>query len=126
VVIGGRVEAVKTSVWTLQRSVVLTANGTEFGRGTLPDARRSTAAESPITINGAYQGTAIAANCENHQASEPNGERRGIFHRLTFADINCQVNYSGRPAGTLAMTHSPHGSVVAAAPVAPVAVVAVR
>ncbi|MDB5316706.1 MAG: hypothetical protein JWO24_2550, partial [Rhodospirillales bacterium] len=42
-VIGGRVEAVKTSVWTLQRSVVLTANGTEFGRGTLPDARRSTA-----------------------------------------------------------------------------------
>ncbi|MDB5384309.1 MAG: hypothetical protein JWO26_3941, partial [Rhodospirillales bacterium] len=99
------------------------ANGTEFGRGTLPDARETNAAETPIAINGAYQGTAIAASCENHQVNEQAGERRGIFHRLTFADINCQVNYGGRPAGTLTMAHSPHGSIVAAAP-APVAVVA--
>jgi hypothetical protein len=112
VAIGGRVEASKTAIGTLERRVVVTANGSDVGRGVLPDARLSNAAEMPIAINGDYQGVPIAARCENHEFNEPAGERRGILHRLTFAEINCQVSYAGRPAGNLSMLHSPHGTIV--------------
>ncbi|MBR0654902.1 hypothetical protein [Plastoroseomonas arctica] len=112
VTISGRVEAAKIALGTLERRVVISANGADVGRGTLPDARSPEAAATPIAINGDYQGTPIAARCENHEFSEPPGERRGIIHRLTFAEINCQVNYGGRPLGTLTMQHNPAGSVV--------------
>lgn len=112
VAIAGRVESSKISISTLERRVVITANGTEVGRATLPDARLANAAETPVQINGDYQGAAIAARCENHEFREPPGERRGILHRLTFAAVNCQVTYAGRPAGNLSMQHSPHGTIV--------------
>ena len=118
VAIAGRIEASKISISTLERRVVITANGTEVGRATLPDARMPNAAETPVQINGDYQGTAIAARCENHEFREPPGERRGILHRLTFAEINCQVTYAGRPAGTLSMQHAPHGTIVGPSTVA--------
>lgn len=112
VVIAGRVESSKISIATLERRVVLTANGSEIGRATFPDARIASAATTPVAINAVFQGVPIAASCENHEFREPSGERRGIFHRLTFAEINCQVNYAGRPAGTMTMMHSPHGTIV--------------
>ena len=118
VTVTGRVEASKISISTLERRVVILANGTEVGRATLPDARLASAATTPVTINGEYQGAAIVARCENHEVPEPAGQRRGILHRLTFADINCQVTYAGRSLGNLAMRHSPHGTPVEATTVA--------
>lgn len=112
VAIAGRVEASRASISTLERRVVLTANGTEVGRATMPDARLSNAAELPVAITGEFQSVPVSARCENHEFREPTGERRGIFHRLTFAEINCQVTYAGRPAGTLTVLHAPRGAVV--------------
>ncbi len=116
--IAGRVEASKISISTLERRVVITANGTEVGRATLPDARLASAAATPVDINGTYQGVAIAARCENHEFVEPPGERRGIVHRLTFAEINCQVRYGSNAPVAMRMMHSPHGTPVAATTVA--------
>ncbi len=112
VAITGRVEAERVGVSTLERRVVLTANGTEIGRATLPDARLADAANRPAAINGEIQGVAFSANCGNRETREPDGERRGILHRLTFAEITCQVTYAGRQAGTLTMLHAPRGSVI--------------
>lgn len=112
VVLAGRVEASRSSIATLERRVVLTADGADLGRATLPDARIGGVADLPVAINTEYQNVPVSALCRNQEVTEPAGERHGILHRLTFAQINCDVNYAGRPAGTLSMLHAPAGNVV--------------